>query len=554
MGPEADPYQAARFLTDCYPTLTSPSFERSPATRRRPLGHSEYRVRSQNGEDGVLAEMLSRVGPRHRTFVEFGIEDGSEGNCVFLADWCGWQGLFIEADADKFLRLEQKYGPTGRVRTRHSLVTPDNINGLLRDAALPYDLDVLSIDIDGDDYWVWSAINQISPRIVVIEYNSSFARHDSLVQPRGHGVWNSTNAFGASIGALVGLARTLGYALVHTDLAGVNAFFVRSDFLESFPEAHSPLIHGPNYFLASRGHPDGNRDEFFVPSPPGVVGQSPPEGTDDPSEAQRVLDATLGVLYFPRGDNVMAPTISATGVWEPRELQWLKGRVRPGATCLNIGANVGYFASWISRLVGPTGQVIAVEPNPEILALLRRNLASCAYDNVEVVACAAGSRDGMLTLWLNEENFGDSRVFDPRLTHGGGDYRTHGFAESPRRVDVPVRRMDAVVGDRRIDVVLADTQGWDHHALRGLSHTIEKWRPDILTEFVPSWIADLGEDPAAVLNEYASWGYSLDSTDHALSKPVMPRDIMTAIEASNDYFTNVSLTPSESTVSPPLNR
>jgi FkbM family methyltransferase len=546
VGADSDPYRAARFLVDSYPALSNPPLTIADGNPRRPLAFCEFRVRSQNGEDGVIAEMVSRIGTGSRTFVEFGIENGSEGNCIFLADWCHWRGLFIEADPEMFIRLRSKYESTGTVQTLHSRVTPDNINELLRGAALPYDLDVMSIDIDGDDYWVWSAITQMAPRVVVIEYNASFRRHEHLVQPRDHGEWDRTNAFGASIGALEDLGRTLGYHLVHTELAGVNAFFVRTDLLSLFPEANDPLIHGPNYFLGSHGHPEGTHDQFTVTSPSEVTSNESPEAPlDDDSlrGIQRVMDNELGYLLFPRGDNVMAPTIAATGVWEPQELKWLKERVHQGDTCLNIGANVGYFASWMSRLVGPTGRVIAIEPNPEILPLLRANLASCAFANVDVVECAAGTQEGTLTLWLNEENFGDSRVFDPRLTDGGGDYRSHGFADSPRSVEVPVKRIDDVVGERKIDVVLVDTQGWDHHALRGLSRTIARCKPFILTEFVPSWISDLGENPESVLNDYVSWGYLIDSTDHQLSAPVAPHDIIEAVEASADYFTNISLTP-----------
>ncbi len=131
----------------------------------------ELRVFSQNGEDGVLAEIIRRSGAPGRYFVEFGAHTGVENNCAVLADILSWGGLYIEGGADRFAMLERKYRPRPRVRTANAMVTPANVEALFAQHGVPEELDVLSIDVDGSDYWIWEAIVAYRPRIVVIEYN-----------------------------------------------------------------------------------------------------------------------------------------------------------------------------------------------------------------------------------------------------------------------------------------------------------------------------------------------------------------------------------------------
>lgn len=224
------------------------------------LAEAELRVSSQNGEDGVIAEILRRTGVSERPFfIEFGIEDGVEGNCVLLADVLGWEGLFIESDPDGHAAVETKYR-WAPVRTLRAFVTPDNIETLFHDAGVPHEPDVLSIDIDGGDYWVWRALQSFRPRIVVIEYNAGLDPERRLVVPPDSVAWDRSDYFGASIGALRALGAAKGYRLVHTDLAGINAFFVREDLPGQWPAR--PVVHGPNYYLRSWAHP---RDELMRP-------------------------------------------------------------------------------------------------------------------------------------------------------------------------------------------------------------------------------------------------------------------------------------------------
>lgn len=256
-------YPALSELARRYAEVSAEPGERPPTLS---LNAFELRVLSQNGEDGVLAEIFRRIGAPARFFVEFGVESGREGTCVYLADIAEWNGLFIEAAPVCFRELEHKYAATARVRTSQAMVTPGNVEELFNRADVPTEPDVISIDIDGGDYWVWEAIVNYRPRVVVIEYNAVIDPRRRLVQPRDLGGWDGTDFFGASVAALQALGESKGYRLVHTELAGLNAFFVREDLVgDRFCEADDASVRGfPNYFLRGYRHPQSSTDRFYL--------------------------------------------------------------------------------------------------------------------------------------------------------------------------------------------------------------------------------------------------------------------------------------------------
>jgi hypothetical protein len=220
------------------------------------LTASELRVFSQNGEDGVIAEILSRTGTGGGGFVEFGVQDGTEGNTVFLAQVLGWSGVYLESDDAAYAALERRYAATPGVRTVHAAVEPDTVEALFAQAGVPEEPDVLSIDVDGNDYWIWKAIGRFRPRLVVVEYNGSLDPASRRVMPYTPGYrWDHTSGYGASLGALEDLGAEKGYRLVHTELAGVNAFFVREDLTAELPTGDAVPRRAANYALMGLEHP-----------------------------------------------------------------------------------------------------------------------------------------------------------------------------------------------------------------------------------------------------------------------------------------------------------
>jgi len=229
--------------------------DRPEPSPQEPLTRYEYRGFSQNGEDGVLAELLGRLPSSSRWFVEFGIQSGVEGNCVFLADVMAWSGLFLEPDENAFRELERKYSANPSVGTQRAFVRPDNVEELFAKAGVPAEPDVLSIDVDGNDYWIWQAITSYSPHIVVIEYNAQWPLHARWVQPYDpEHVLQATDYYGASLGALRSLGEEKGYRLVHTELTGNNAFFMRADSAAVLPAQEVVPLRAPNHFLIGDSH------------------------------------------------------------------------------------------------------------------------------------------------------------------------------------------------------------------------------------------------------------------------------------------------------------
>ncbi|HEY6325521.1 MAG TPA: hypothetical protein VIW73_03255 [Candidatus Cybelea sp.] len=206
---------------------------------------------SQNGEDGILAELFARI-PHHRYFVEIGVEDGEQCNAALLARRYGWRGVMIEADDACFERLSTTYASLP-VTCVQLLVDRENVGAAFDAAGVPRSLDLLSIDIDGNDYYVWEALRSFSPSVVVIEYNASFGPRKSVTieyNPQ-HG-WQRTRYYGASLTALAKLGARLGYGLIGTDRRGINAFFVRRDLLPicGFAEKAPQQSWRPNILIA----------------------------------------------------------------------------------------------------------------------------------------------------------------------------------------------------------------------------------------------------------------------------------------------------------------
>lgn len=201
------------------------------------IHRTEYRVISQHREDGIIDHLLNHVGVADGVFVEFGFWP-DECNCLNLSLNRDFNGLFIDGSADNCDRARDAYSWLGKpdLKIVESFVTAQNINQLITDSGIGGEIDVLSVDIDGNDYWLWSAIDVVHPRIVVVEYNASFGDKKSITIPydpefdryRKHA---SGFYHGASLAALRQLGLQKGYQLVGCDFTGVNAFFVRNDLL-----------------------------------------------------------------------------------------------------------------------------------------------------------------------------------------------------------------------------------------------------------------------------------------------------------------------------------
>lgn len=183
----------------------------------------ESKVYSQNGEDGVINKIFELIGKKDHYYVEFGGANGEEC-CTHNLRMNGWQGLLMDGlYDDPAINLHQEF------------ITKENICFLFRKYKVPKKFDLLTIDIDSNDFYIWKALGKkYRPRVVVIEYNAThFPNEDKIVIYDPQACWDITNYYGASIRALYNLGQYLGYSLVYADKMGVNLFFIRNDILKT---------------------------------------------------------------------------------------------------------------------------------------------------------------------------------------------------------------------------------------------------------------------------------------------------------------------------------
>ncbi len=245
--------------------LTSGFFEnhlKSPQyADRRKLNHYEHQVFSQNGEDGIIAEIFRRIGTKDRFFVEFGVGNGLENNTTFLLTQ-NWRGAWIEGNQECVSEIHSHFRKplqSGQLKALNSFITAENIEALFGQLNIPVEFDLLSLDIDRNTYHVWKALARYKPRVVAIEYNASFPPEVNWVcEYDSQRVWNNSMHFGASLKALEQLGAASGYALVGCDLGGANAFFIRNtERLDLFADPFTAENHfePPRYWAGRReGH------------------------------------------------------------------------------------------------------------------------------------------------------------------------------------------------------------------------------------------------------------------------------------------------------------
>lgn len=212
------------------------------------LERFERRVTSQGGEDGLLAALFTLLGTSNRHYVEFGCGDGVQCNTAQLRR-SGWQGLLMDGEVAPGAEdavIEQAW------------ITAENIEALFDHHGVPQEPDLLSIDIDGNDYWVLQAIRR-RPRVLIAEYNANLGVAPALTIPYDpQHRWDGSDHYGASLRALTQAAKAKGYTLVYCTQAGVNAIFVRDDLVgDEQPPPLEAIYRPANYwYRGGRQFPD----------------------------------------------------------------------------------------------------------------------------------------------------------------------------------------------------------------------------------------------------------------------------------------------------------
>jgi len=200
---------------------------------------AEFRVFSEYGDDGIIQYLINQIDIdiEHQKFIEFGVENYTESNTRFLLINNNWTGLVMDrsrANID-FIKNDKIYWRYD-LTARQCFVDRENINQVISDNGFSGELGILSIDIDGNDYWIWECVNVVNPVIVIVEYNSIFGDKHAITIPydptfnraAAHASWLF---WGCSLKALCLLAEKKGYVFVGSNSNGNNAYFVRKDKL-----------------------------------------------------------------------------------------------------------------------------------------------------------------------------------------------------------------------------------------------------------------------------------------------------------------------------------
>jgi len=208
------------------------------------LWDTGYRVFSQFDEDGLVVFLLAAGALSTRRLVDLGAGDGVTGsNTANLLLNFGFHGLLVDADEERVAHARSFYRthPDTRERPpelRQAFLTRESVNDLLVEAGLDGEVDLLSIDVDGNDYWLWEGLEAARPRLVVVEAHTELGLEPYVMPYRPDFDWRALpegEHLGASVPAFVELGERLGYRLVGANLYGFNLLFAREDVVPQVP-------------------------------------------------------------------------------------------------------------------------------------------------------------------------------------------------------------------------------------------------------------------------------------------------------------------------------
>ncbi|EDZ62224.1 hypothetical protein SMGD1_0509 [Sulfurimonas gotlandica GD1] len=208
----------------------------------------EFKVYSQWGDDGIIQYLINNIDIPNKIFIEFGVQNYTESNTRFLLQNDNWSGLVMDGseEAINYIKNDEihwKYDLTAK----KAFITKDNINKLIIEYTTIKNIGLLSIDIDGNDYWIWENIECISPRIVICEYNANFGREKAVTIPYKDDFYRtsahfSNLYFGASYKALLLLSEKKGYKFVGCNSNGNNMYFVKKEYSDGFDNLETRFI------------------------------------------------------------------------------------------------------------------------------------------------------------------------------------------------------------------------------------------------------------------------------------------------------------------------
>ena len=236
-----------RIERNLYTLIRSQFVDQTALPLPRRILAQRFRVSSQNEEDGLTLALINLAGTTTRRFLDLGA-GANGGNTGFLAETCGWTGLMADGRAKCAVQLAARFARYS-VDAKQVWITRDNVNQVVRDHGLDGQIDLLSVDLDGNDYWVWCALGACSPRIVILAFNAAFGAERAVTVPYDPAFDRAANAevaqwfYGASLAAFEQLGREKGYRLVMVEPKGVHAYLLRNDVAPDIPASPARALH-----------------------------------------------------------------------------------------------------------------------------------------------------------------------------------------------------------------------------------------------------------------------------------------------------------------------
>lgn len=222
------------------------------------IQNAEFKVFSQFGDDGIIQYLVEHLKIEPETFIEFGVHDYVESNTRFLLINNRWKGLVIDGGKENvdFIRNDRIYWEYDLTAVC-AFIDKENINRIFLENNVSGNIGVLSIDLDGNDYWIWEAIDVVDPVLVIVEYNSKFGDAHAIVVPYDPNFVRSQAHYsclywGASLKALCFLAEKKGYAFIGSNRAGNNAYFVKKNNMGDLRQLSSQEGYVESQFRESR--------------------------------------------------------------------------------------------------------------------------------------------------------------------------------------------------------------------------------------------------------------------------------------------------------------
>ena len=205
-----------------------------------------YKVFSQTDEDGIINEIFKRIGTTNKQFLEFGVNTDFNNTTYLLFN--GWKGVWLESSKKKIIKIEEKYLSfikNKKLKLFNKIITAENVNEELKFSKLNKNLDLLSIDIDGNELYVLNELKIINPRVIIVEYNAKFPPPvEKTIKYDPKFIWDYDDYFGSSLQLLENTLKKIGYVLVGCNALGVNAFFIKKELVKNkFPKNSTAQFH-----------------------------------------------------------------------------------------------------------------------------------------------------------------------------------------------------------------------------------------------------------------------------------------------------------------------